>query len=268
MTGRLGQQGRVAVIVLAAISAISVAAAVGSYAMKMQETQARQRTEKELVLVKSAKEAVENELRDIQAAKAKIETDYYNLKTEAQSLSAQIEEEKKGKEELARAVSDKQTEVSQLKQGLDQARNDSTSLNQQLARAQADLNELQKELQSVKEAKAALEEQTTQSAQQSVDLQKVVVNKSDGTALQGAMAPSGPNLSGQVLVVNREFDFVVVNLGKNNGMQVGQMFEVYRDNDVLGRVKVEKVYDALSACAIQPDAKKDQLREGDKVRSI
>jgi hypothetical protein len=37
---------------------------------------------------------------------------------------------------------------------------------------------------------------------------------------------------------------------------------------VLGRVKVEKIYDELSAAAILPDSRKDTIREGDAVRAL
>ena len=74
--------------------------------------------------------------------------------------------------------------------------------------------------------------------------------------------------SGQVVVVNREYDFIVMNLGKNHGLSVGQEFKVVRGNEVLGRVKVEKVYDELAAAAILPESQKDNIREGDGVKAL
>jgi regulator of replication initiation timing len=74
--------------------------------------------------------------------------------------------------------------------------------------------------------------------------------------------------TGQVVVVNREFEFVVINLGRQHGLEVGQEFEVVRDQDVLGLVKVEKVYDELSAAAILPASKTHAIREGDTVRAL
>ena len=70
------------------------------------------------------------------------------------------------------------------------------------------------------------------------------------------------------MVVNREYDFIVMNMGKNQGLSVGQEFQIVRNNQVLGKVKIEKVYDELSAAAILPDSKKDSIREGDAVRAL
>ncbi len=73
---------------------------------------------------------------------------------------------------------------------------------------------------------------------------------------------------GQVVVINREYDFIVMNLGKNDGLSIGQEFKIVRDNEVIGRVRVEKVYDELSAAALLPNSQKNSIREGDLVTSL
>ena len=59
----MDQRGKGAVLLLAVISAISVAGAVGSYALKMQEQKRRMEVEKQLALTVSAKEAAENGIK-------------------------------------------------------------------------------------------------------------------------------------------------------------------------------------------------------------
>ncbi len=59
-----------------------------------------------------------------------------------------------------------------------------------------------------------------------------------------------------------------MNMGKNQGLTVGQQFKIVRGSEVLGTVKVEKVYDELSAAAILPESKKDSIREGDAVVAL
>ena len=79
---------------------------------------------------------------------------------------------------------------------------------------------------------------------------------------------SKASADGQVVVVNREYDFIVMNLGKNHGLSVGQEFQIVRGAEVLGKVKVEKVYDELSAATILPESQKDRIREGDTVKAL
>ena len=78
----------------------------------------------------------------------------------------------------------------------------------------------------------------------------------------------GGVLEGQVIVVNREYDFIVMNIGKNHGLAVGQEFQIVRGSQVLGKVKVEKIYNELSAAAILPESNKALIREGDAVKAL
>ena len=106
-----------------------------------------------------------------------------------------------------------------------------------------------------------------------VELEKVTVTNEQaaagGAALPVSASGSGQTgTEGQIVVVNREYDFIVMNLGRHHGLSVGQEFAVVRGGDVLGKVKVEKVYDELSAAAILPESKKEAIREGDLVRPL
>ena len=83
-----------------------------------------------------------------------------------------------------------------------------------------------------------------------------------------AGASAGSPANGQVVVINREYDFIVMNMGKNQGLAIGQQFKIVRGGEVLGTVKVEKVYDELSAAAILPESKKDAISEGDAVVAL
>lgn len=75
--------------------------------------------------------------------------------------------------------------------------------------------------------------------------------------------PSGP--TGSVLVVNKDYDFLVISLGSKEGVATGDTFSVFHGNKYLGDVKVEKIHDSMSAAGfLSPDIK-DKVSEGDKV---
>ena len=110
-------------------------------------------------------------------------------------------------------------------------------------------------------------------AHPTVELDKVVVTNSPEASSTVSLPSSmgyAPTAApqGQIIVVNREYDFIVMNLGKSQGLEIGQEFAVVRGQQVLGRVKIEKIYDELSAAAIMPESNKDAIREGDLVRPI
>jgi len=70
----------------------------------------------------------------------------------------------------------------------------------------------------------------------------------------------------QVLSVNRQFKFVVVNLGLRENIKVGDTLRVEQGGKLIGRLQVEKLYENFSACNIIEEIKPAQIREGDLVR--
>lgn len=81
-----------------------------------------------------------------------------------------------------------------------------------------------------------------------------------------ASAPSPTSLIGRVTQVNRDFDFVIVDLGANHGIAPGQELEVVREQGVVARVRVEKVQENLSSATPLPGSDKATIQEGDVVR--
>lgn len=70
----------------------------------------------------------------------------------------------------------------------------------------------------------------------------------------------------QVLSVNRQFKFVVVNAGLRSHVKLGDTLRVEQNGKPIGRIQVEKLYENFSACAILEEIKPAQIKEGDLVR--
>ena len=68
---------------------------------------------------------------------------------------------------------------------------------------------------------------------------------SGGVAEAGATVASP--LSAKVLLVNREHAFLIIDAGKNSGVKAGEIFDVFHNDEFIGKVAVEKVHDTLSA---------------------
>lgn len=135
----------------------------------------------------------------------------------------------------------------------------------------------------MQEQKTALEEKikNLESGAGGVELGKVVVSPEaaqtpvevvgqgqtkpgDFKATKAAPAKAVKALEGKVMVVNKEFNFVVINLGAKDKLNVGDEFVISRGNKVIGDIKVEKVHEAMSAAGFVPELK-DFIRENDKV---
>ena len=72
-------------------------------------------------------------------------------------------------------------------------------------------------------------------------------------------------LEGKVLVVNNEYDFVVVNIGQKENVAVGDTFDIFHKEKKIGQMKVEEVRDTMSvAMPLAPNLIK-QIKEDDRV---
>ena len=85
-----------------------------------------------------------------------------------------------------------------------------------------------------------------------------------GSLLQADKTQVAP-LEGKVLVVNNEYDFVVVNIGQKENVAVGDTFDIFHKEKKIGQMKVEEVRDTMSvAMPLAPNLIK-QIKEDDRV---
>ena len=284
--------GKAVVVLLGIVAALGVGVAGVAISFQMRERDLRVARENELRLVKGEKDELEEQLSEVRQAKSRIERELADAKDDLEAAARQLADERQEKEQLAKTAEDRQQQIDRMLQDLEQARGDQRILTDQLGRLRDEHTALQRQMTSLNQAKTQLEQKVVElSKHPTVELDKVVVNPlaaSSPTVSAGASdsaaspqtqadadtASSPPPsveaspLQGQIIVVNREYDFIVVNLGSNQGLALGQEFQVVRGDQVLGRVKVEKVYEELSAAAILPNSNKDAIREGDAVKAI
>ncbi|MFH1198621.1 MAG: hypothetical protein V1650_00435 [Candidatus Omnitrophota bacterium] len=69
----------------------------------------------------------------------------------------------------------------------------------------------------------------------------------------------------KVLVINKEYNFAVINLGSKDGVVMGDVFSIYHDNKFVGDVKVEKLHDSMAAAGYTSPDIKGKIVEGDKA---
>ena len=86
---------------------------------------------------------------------------------------------------------------------------------------------------------------------------------SEETPPQGDV--SDREAAGRVLTVDRETEFVVVNLGKKDGVHKGQILSVYRQKDYLGDIKVTRVQPNMSAADLIPPFSSRIVQKDDQV---
>jgi DNA repair exonuclease SbcCD ATPase subunit len=257
--------------VLGALTVLAIAGAAAAFLLQQQEHTVRLAAERQLALVKADNDQLQHQISEVRTAQLALETELGRVKAQADEVAQQLAQERQAKDVLAKSVDDRQREIDRLGKDMEQLRTERQTLQQHISQLNQQQATWKTQLAELEKAKSELETKVLElSGQPTVELDKVVVNKGEAASeasMATALAPTA-NKEGQVIVVNREYDFIVMNLGKNQGLEIGQQFQVVRGDDVLGWVKVEKVYDELAAAAILPQSQKEQIREGDAVQAL
>ncbi len=132
---------------------------------------------------------------------------------------------------------------------------------------------LQNKLREVEERNKVIEEQISKKA----DAAFSPVSPDREPSLPAL--PEGPSVSSKadqaaapavktakVLTVNRRFNFVVVNLGMQDKIKIGDPLDIERDGKVIGSAKVEKLYESFASAVLVKEPKEAPVKEGDLIR--
>ena len=79
----------------------------------------------------------------------------------------------------------------------------------------------------------------------SVELPTIVVSSSPTLD-----ADEVARVEGKIITVNKEQNFVVIDLGQSDGINEGMEFEVFREGSLLGKVEVMQLREEIAACDI------------------
>ncbi len=193
------------------------------------------------------KKQVEGLNQEIGQQKAKLQ-DYENKISE---INNELGSEREAKESAL-------AEVSRIRESSESIKRDKSNLETQLKAAREELNNIHSQLAAIKSAPKAEEAKPEE-----VQLEKIIVAPKPQE--EAPVVSSAVPLEGKVLVVNREYDFIVINLGQKDGVNLGDVFDVLRKDKSLGQAKVEEVRDTMSVATPGTKDMIKQIKEDDKV---
>lgn len=268
---------KLSLIILIVLIAISLSFAGSGFYLLQKERQKNIQLQGQLDELSTKQRMTENKLEDTKRAVSDLQLRVQEANLQIDTLSDNLEQEKTAKvEALGR--------IEQLRIDLEQQKELRTDLEKRLNQAQEELSKTQDKSKQLESQKTGLEAKIKEleAKSQGVELGKIVVSPETPAikpAAKKAAKESKPVtkkkekptpaqvqvLEGKVLVVNKDYNFVVINLGTTEGVSLDQVFSVYHGNKYLGDVKIEKVHDAMSAAGFASGDLKDKVSEGDKV---
>jgi hypothetical protein len=234
-------------VVLTIICLLSAGAL--SYFM-LQERAQRLETEAELLEQARLKKAIQNKLDQTQL-------ELIHVKDQAKMLEQELVTRKRAYQKTLDTLERGQQQVKRLERELTNERKQRRNLNLAFAQLKQNYTNLAQRLTETKQKTELLHKELEQPpVRTGVELKKIVVK------------PRIYKLSGTVLVVNKEFNFVVIDLGLKQGIKVGDEFLIYQDSEEIAKIRVEKVYDLMSTASILFGSQKDKISEEDIVTNV
>lgn len=210
--------------------------------------------------LQTKKQVIEAKLAKAEESLVSLEAVLKDANQQVSTLETALEKEKSDK---AKAVAD----MDKLKVDMEAYKSAKTDLETKLSTAKDNINSMQAQLKSLDEQKKTLESKVAELETKlgGVELGKIVVGAPEPAGVGTTQAAAGVSIEGKILVVNKDYNFVVINLGVKDGINAGDVFSVYRQEAYIGDVKVEKVHDAMSAAGFVSPEMKDKVNEGDRV---
>lgn len=267
------KKSNLAVILTSIGTVLFLVLSVWFYVAKEEEHDKRVTTEKKLEQTLVAKRVVEQNLKEATENNEKLTSQAQDLENEVATLQESIAQVTQEKERVVKEAETKNAKIAEISGLLESEKSEKSALAQELEAVKADYEETERKLASLQDEKTRLESQlkeaksqgqlavTQPQTQPAVDLGKVSVGK----PVSQMASPELPGKMGRILVVNDEFNFVVVSFGKNDGLKGGEVLSISREGKLVGKVQVEKLYDAISAATIL-DGKAGVYKEGDTVK--
>ncbi len=241
----MGNKGKIIIILLFLLILAAGGVATWEYLELNKEKEFSSSLETKIVELENKKTQLEGALRKEKNNVQELEAQLQNLKLEGEKLAKSFDEITKERDTFAKQLASKEQTETDLSGKLTDKEGEITLIKKELTKLQEDYSKVKEELNKKNQVQTG-----------EVQLDKIVVTPNEELEKQ---------LEGDVLVVNNEHKFVVINLGKNEGVKMKDKFTVEHKGNNLGSIIVEDVLLDMAVLSFNPDELKDRIREGDRV---
>lgn len=183
------------------------------------------------------------------------------------------------KEELARTEEDlEQTKatLAQTRSDLQQARSQIANLQEEMAIKERELASARGRIDSLENEKVALQveiddlntrlvesEESMRDLQDELAALEAVIARMEGELGNQQRIPKG--LTGRVILVNPYWNFVILDIGSEEGLSEQSEMLIHRGEELVGKVRVTNVKEQLAVAEVITDWEREPVQEGDYV---
>ena len=210
---------------------------------------------------KDIEEKLESSMSDLeveQGLKEKIKQENDSLKESMEKESQKAEKLRldlsKELEVIQKKLVSEQEHSKQLETQMQEFANKNSELEGRLSQTQSQLlKDEDAPVAAAVEPAPPVDDVSSSNPNSGIELPKIVVN------------PNETNPKGRILSVDQDTEFVIFDLGVQDGVKQGDMMSIYRGQDYLGDIKVTRVQDKMSAADLVPPISSRTIRKNDLV---
>jgi len=225
---------------LVLISVALLCSTVGLYIIKENEIEKRIALENELSKTTEEIKMVRVELTDLKEIKTKIEFEL--------ALTS-------------RELRDYKDRLSLVKLESGTLEGEKSNLADSYLLIQQNFVKLQNDFYQLQESKEVLEQRLKNAMDSRVKLKTIIVEPEQHAEISSIEK----TIEGEVLAVNREYEFLVINLGLNSGLNTDSDVSIYRSSELVAMAQIEKLYDNISAVVVNDKGQMENVKVGDTV---
>lgn len=189
-----------------------------------------------------------------------LDNTYADLKRTTDELSETKEELARTKNELEIA----QQTIVQLNDTIAQRNAEIARQQDQIGTLEQDKANLQVQIDDLNNQIATMEDEQQDLRDKLVTLEQTVTDL-EAQLGQGTIKALPKGLHGSILVVNKDWNFVVLDIGSDDGLVPNAEMLVHRGDRLVGKILISGVTRQLAIADINADWAQAQLKEGDKV---
>lgn len=260
---------------------LSIAAAGGAYYLYNEWAKERAQrgnveamyyqVKEEALAAKAEREKFKSESAQYKAQSEEAQTRAQAMRTQLETLSAEQEKANKERADLEKQIKSHRDLIVNLQQKVTEL--DKKAKEAQQACAVGPLDMKQMPLTSTTSStgtQLSFTPKTSTASTSSVFAEPATVSPDARTPGVQPAVPSTVTtevaITPKVLTVNRKFNFVVVNLGLQDGLKMGDKLKVFKQGKSSATVQIEKLYDKFSAATILEENAQQRIAEGDEIR--
>ncbi len=194
------------------------------------------------------------ELQDTILDLANTKLDLEQTREELRITQNQLEAARQQIARLEDTVREREAEIARANQQIAQLERDKASLESRISSLESQLAEAEEEKRDLSDEIVTLNDQIK-------SLEKLILQLTGDDSQP--VVPYG--LSGRILAVNPDWNFVILDIGSEEGLGVNAEMLVHRRDELVGKVRISSVEDHFAIAEILNDWLVRPLRRGDTV---